>query len=206
MFEGVEEYYGISDFVDEEPVKSFMGTVTNFKDLLDNNSRGVSKFKGNEASDYLKSLCETKFNFKQMRLLPTQTGFFNKKKGGWIDMAHFMFYAGKAYQYKLDGESNPIGEADQDGYKQELSDSVVAKHSAYSYEGLPSDKFGAEFAVNYFNPNSNLTFGEQLANYLNNILQASQPNTAPNYDNTPNQVSKNHPTNTNRTTTPIFTH
>lgn len=211
---GIEVDSGVSDFVDEEPVQIYLGTVSIFKILLDFSPRGVGKFKGKEASDYLKSLGETKFNFKQMRPLPTQTGFFNTKKGryiytkkgGWIDMAHFMFYAGKAYAYKLDGESNPIGEAVQDGYKQEASDLIVAEYSAYSYEDLPSDKFGAEFAVNYFNPDSNLTFGEQLANYLNNILNAAEPNYAPNYNYIPNQDSRNAPTITNRTTTPIFTH
>lgn len=213
LINGVEVDSGISDFVDEEPVQAYLGTVSNFKNLLDNSPRGVGKFKGNEASNYLRSLGETKFNFKQMRPLPTQTGFFNTKKGryiytkkgGWIDMAHFMFYAGKAYAYKLDGDSNPIGEAVQDGYKQEASDSIVAEHSAYSYEDLHSDKFGAEFAVNYFDPSINLTFGEQLANYLNNILMAAEPNNAPNYNDIPIQDSRNAPTITNRTTTPIFT-
>ncbi|HBK70121.1 MAG TPA: hypothetical protein DDZ39_00430 [Flavobacteriaceae bacterium] len=120
-------------------------------------------------------------------------------------MVHFLFYAGKAYKYKLDGEKNPIGEAVQDGYSQELSDSVVARHSAYSYEDLPTDKFGAEFAVNYFNFNSNLSFGEQLANYLNNVLKASEPRDAPNYNNIPNSDSRKTPTKTNKTTTPIYT-
>jgi hypothetical protein len=120
--------YNVSDLIDFEPVQAYMGTILNFKNLIDNSPRRVGKFKGIEASNYLKSLGETKFNFPQFRPLPTQTGFFNNKKGryiytkkgGWIDMAHFMFYAGKAYQYKLDGKSNPIGEAVQDGFKQEL--------------------------------------------------------------------------------------
>lgn len=210
---GIEIDYDISNLVDAEPVQEYMGTISNFKELLDNSPRSVGKFKGVLAGDYLKSLGETKFNFKQMRPLPTQTGFFNSKKGryiytkkgGWIDMAHFMFYAGKAYKYKLDGESNPIGEAVQDGFKQEKSDSYVAKHSAYSYEDLPSDKFGAEFAVNHFKVNSNLTFSEQLFNYINNILEASSPKDAPNYNNTPSTDSKNAPTKTNKTTTPLFT-
>ncbi|WP_198912906.1 hypothetical protein [Tenacibaculum finnmarkense] len=205
--------YNVSNLVDAEPVKKYMGTISNFKFLLDNSPRKVGEFKGVEASDYLKSLGETKFNLSQFRPLPTQTGFFNNKigryiytkKGGWIDMAHFMFYAGKAYQYKLNGKINPIGEAVQDGFKQELSDSFVAKHSAYSYEDLPSDKFGAKFAVNHFNIQSNLTFSEQLTNYFNNVLKASTPKSAPNYNDTPSNDSKNNPTKTNKTTTPIFT-
>ena len=35
-----------------------------------------------------------------------------------------------------------------------------ARHSAYSYEDLPSDKLGAEFGANYFNPESELSLGE----------------------------------------------
>lgn len=210
---GMEADSGISDFVDQQPVKIYMGTVSDFKALLDNSPRGVGKFKGSEAGNYLKSLGETKFNFNQMRPLPTQTGFFNTKKGryiytkkgGWIDMAHFMFYAGKAYGYKINNVTNPIGEAVQDGYKQEASDVIVAKHSAYSYEDLPSDKFGAEFAVNFFDINSSLTFSEQLANYLNNILNASSPNDAPNFNDTPDLDSKDTRPITNTTTTPIYT-
>lgn len=210
---GIEVDSGVSYFVDEQPVKIYMGTVSDFKSLLDNSPRGVGKFKGSEAGNYLKSLGETKFNFKQMRPLPTQTGFFNTKKsryiytkkGGWIDMAHFMFYAGKAYQYKINNVTNPIGEVVQDGYKQEASDGIVARHSAYSYEDLPSDKFGAEFAVNFFDINSSSTFSEQLANYLNNILNASSPNDAPNFNDTPDLDSKDTRPITNTTTTPIYT-
>src|SRR5690554_5084101 len=145
-----------------EPIRPFVGTSSIFRSLLDNSTRKVGAFKGQEAHNYVLSLGNTKFNWKQMRPLPTQTGFFNykkgryiyTKKGGWVDMAHFMFYAGKAYKYKQDGAKNPIGEAVQDGYKQEFSDKYAAPHSAYSYEDLPSDKYGAEFAVDYFDPES----------------------------------------------------
>lgn len=37
-------------------------------------------------------------------------------------MSHFMFYAGKAYKYKIDGEKYPAGKALKDGLLQELSD------------------------------------------------------------------------------------
>lgn len=71
-----------------------------------------------------------------------------------LDMAHFMFYAGKAYEYKMDKKAaqdmldgkpnshkiyaenfgqviamskiNPVAEAVQDGYKQEMSDRFAA--------------------------------------------------------------------------------
>ena len=71
-------------------------------------------------------------------------------------MVHFLFYAGKAYGYLKDGEKNPVGEAMQDGYKQEALD---PEHSSYSYEDLPSDRFGAVFATQYFNPSSDASLG-----------------------------------------------
>lgn len=196
----------------KEPIKSLVGTVAKFRTLLDNSPRQVGAYAGTQASNYLKSLGNTEFNWKQMRPLPTETGYFNNKEGryiytevgGWVDMAHFMFYAGKAYQYKLDGKENPIGEAVQDGYMQEVSDKYAAKHSAYSYEDLPSDKFGADFGVNHFNPNSKQTFGEQLGGYLNNVLKATDPRNAPNYDQLPTTEPQT-PTRINTTTTPVYT-
>jgi hypothetical protein len=195
-----------------EPIKPLVGTSAMFRALLDNSPRKVGSYTGTQAGNYLKSLGNTEFSWKQMRPLPTETGYFNQKegryiyteKGGWVDMAHFMFYAGKAYQYKLSGEKNPVGEAVQDGYKQEASDEYAATHSAYSYEDLPSDKFGAEFATKYFDPNSKQTFGEQLESYLNNVLKATDPKNAPNYDKLPTTEPKA-PTRTNKTTTPVYT-
>ena len=197
-----------------ESIKPIAGTVAEFKAVLDNISkRKVGRFKGKQASDYLKSLGDTHFDLKRMRPVPTQTGFFNKKKGrciytekgGWIDMVHFMFYAGRAYQYKLAGKENPIGEAVQDGYMQEFTDQIFAPHSAYSYEDLPSDKYGAEFAVNYFDPESDLTFGEQIANYLNDVLCATDPENAPNYEELPEADDRSSPpSRTNKTTDPVY--
>jgi filamentous hemagglutinin len=163
--------------------------------------------KKGEAEKALKRLGETEGMFGTT---PKTTPHFNQKegryiyteKGGWVDMVHFLFYAGKAYQYKKDGEKNPIGEAVQDGYWQEKFDSA---HSAFSYEDLPSDKFGADFAVNHFDPNSDLTFAEQVQNYLNNVLKATDPQKAPNYNNLPEGDSKKEPSRKNKTTTPVYT-
>ncbi len=201
-------------FIDQdgmEPVKEYVGTAGAFKSLLDNSPRKVGTFKGRSAHNYMISLGNTKFNWKQMRPLPTQTGYFNSKKGryiytekgGWIDMAHFMFYAGKAYQYKNDGIGNPVEEAVWDGFKQEVSDKVAAKHSAFSYEDLPSDKIGAVFGAEFFDPESDLSFGEQLVNYLNEVLGATNPENAPNYNEIPEKDSKNPPTEINSSVNPI---
>ena len=202
-------------FVDQhgkEPIKPLVGTVTTFRTLLDNSPRKVGTFTSTAAHNYMLSLGNTKFSWKQMRLLPTQTGYFNNKegryiytkKGGWVDMAHFMFYAGKAYKYKQSGVENPIGEAVQDGYRQEFTDQFLADHSAYSYEDLPSDKYGADFAVNYFDPKSDKTFGEQLQDYLNNILKATDPGNAPNYEELP-ETYPDDPSRINKTTDPVYT-
>jgi hypothetical protein len=170
---------------------------------------------------------------------PQTTPYFNlrparyiySKKGGWIDMVHFLFYAGKAYEYKEQKEwanqelkkwtfffttneyqydiakranMNPAGEALQDGYHQEAWDALFAKHSAYSYEDLPSDRFGADFGANYFDKNSKLTFGEQLENYLINILNAVEPSQAPNFDILPVGEPTETPSRQNKTANPVF--
>ena len=212
------------DDLGKEPELSYIGTAFDFVGVLNNSPRQVGRFTGQKAANYLRSLGTSEWSWSQMRPLPTQTGYFNKKKGryiyttkgGWIDMAHFMFYAGKAYDYKLQKEAaqemlqskdiaymregvialtrqanmDPVNEAVKDGYHQEFSDKFAAKHSAYSYEDLPSDKLGAYFGASYFDPNSKQTFGEQLKAYLNS-LGATIPQEAPNYKQLPKKEQKN---------------
>lgn len=99
---------------------------------------------------------------------------------------------------------SPVGEAMQDGYLQEQTDRVFARHSAYSYEDLPSDKLGAEFGANYFDPKSKLSLGEQLNNYLQG-LGATVPEKAPNYKDLPQEEPQKTPSRTNKTTIPVYT-
>ena len=200
------------DLDGQEPILPYVGTVKDFTNLLNNSPSRVGKYTNQNAHMYMMKLGNTEWS-REMRPLPTQTGFFNMKKGryiytekgGWIDMTHFLFYAGKAYKYKQQGHKNPIGEAVQDGYAQESLDEFIAHHSAYSYEDLPSDKFGAEFAVNHFDSNSELTFSEQLEKYLVNQLGATNPQKAPNYKDLPKADNQKTPSIKNRTTTPIYT-
>lgn len=222
-----------------EPIKPQAGTAAGFVSFLNNTRSKMGTLTGLMAHDAMMKLGNTEMNWKHLRPEPTTTNPFNTskdkyiytEKGGWLDMAHFMFYAGKAYEYKQEKLSaqkivnsdtfsslppetqmafqqkagmSPVGEAVQDGYTQEMSDRIVAKHSAYSYEDLPSDKLGAEFGANYFDPNSKLTLGEQLQNYLNG-LGATQPENAPNYNSLPTKDPEDNPTRTNHTTTPVFT-
>jgi hypothetical protein len=160
---------------------------------------GIGTSSGLEAHKAMLRMGEV--SIKKGKPTPANTGPFNTiqdryiytEKGGWIDMAHFMFYAGTAYRYKVSRERattlissrdfssfnhvtqasllrqsmiNPISETIQDGYVQERMDRIFANHSAYSYEDLPTDKVAAVFGASYFDPNSNLTFAEQILNYL----------------------------------------
>ena len=220
-----------------EPIKPQAGTVQGFINELSTTGTKSGLKRGNSASQALLGFGTIEFDFP--RPMPAKTGRINTYKnkyiytenGGWIDMAHFMFYAGKAYAYKLQKErskalvnektfallpieaqqailkeslQSPVGEAVQDGYFQERTDAIVAKHSAFSYEDLPSDKFGADFGANYFDPNSNLSLGEQLKNYLDK-LGATTPEEAPNYQSLPSKEPTKKPSRTNKTTTPMYT-
>jgi RHS repeat-associated protein len=219
----------------KEPILPFVGTVSGFVKFMNGISTGIGTATGSTAHTAMLRMGMTN------GLKPANTAPFNSsggnryiytEKGGWIDMTHFIFYAGRAYNYKLQKKQaqefinsngfafmstdaqayyikqagqNPVGEAVQDGYMQEFVDKFSAPYSAFSYEDLPSDKFGAEFGANYFDPNSKQTFSEQLGNYLNNVLKATSPEKAPNYNNLPDKYPVKKPTIQNKTTNPLFT-
>ena len=204
--------------------KELVGTVKDFENLLNNSIRKVGLFQGSEAHLYLLSLNETNWMLEL-----TQAGYFNNKasryiytkKGDWIDMVHFLFYASEAYNYKIQIKTNTsfvfmgytdsqivdqsINHAIKQGYIQERIDSIKSPHSAYSYEDLPSDYFGAVFGASFFNPNLTLTFGQQISSYLNNHLIATHPKTAPNYKYLPEKDVEKHSGIANKTINPLFT-
>jgi hypothetical protein len=222
-----------------EPIKPYAGTVGGFMRFMNGLSTGIGSATGITAHSAMLRMGAIDLTRKGPK--PANTAPFNEsgnnryiytEKGGWLDMSHFMFYAGRAYGYKQEKQQaqemvnsngfgfmspesqmywlkqagmNPVGEAVQDGYRQEFADKFTAPYSAYSYEDLPSDKFGADFGANYFDPNSKLTFGEQIQNYLNNVLKATNPQNAPNYNSLPNEYPKDKPTIQNKTTKPLFT-
>lgn len=203
----VKSYNSAANSLILEPTKKQAGKVEDFIKVMNESPSKVGQQKGQDAQNALLRLGETEgllgtepkntpyFNLKQGRYIYT-------KKGGWIDMIHFLFYAGTALQYKQDGRKNPIGDAVQNGYLQERFDPT---HSSYSYEDLPTDKLGADFAVNHFDPNSSLTLGEQVEKYLKDKLEATDPKDAPNYDKMPEDDSKDAPSRLNKTTTPVYT-
>ena len=79
-----------------------------------------------------------------------------------------VYYAGEAYEQKVNGEIYPVANALKWGIIQEDMDTIIAPHSAYTNEDLPSDYQGARFGAEYFNPNSPLTLGQQLHNFFTN--------------------------------------
>ena len=214
------------------PILPLVGTISTFLRTFNNTPSKMGTLSGANAAAAMSRLGNTEFSWSQGRSLPTSTAYFNNRdgryvyttNGGWIDMVHFLFYAGRAYNYKLEkanaqaeiaknpgaalrthGKSkmDPVGESLQDGYMQEASDVTFAAHSAYSYEDLPSDKFGAEFGANVFDPNSKLSFGEQLQNYMNS-LGATDPKNAPNYNELPKQDNLKSPPRKNFSTKPVY--
>ncbi|WKK80404.2 RHS repeat domain-containing protein [Marivirga arenosa] len=196
-----------------EPIKPLAGTVQGFVSFMNNLSTGLGKTRGSDANAGMLRMGKTKMTFKGPK--PANTAPFNTsggnryiytKKGGWVDMAHFMFYAGRSYGYKQNGEEHPVGKALQDGLLQELGDMINAEHSAFSYEDLPSDKFGAQFGADFFDPESDLSFAEQLQNFLVDVLGATDPENAPNYDNLPDaDDTSTPPTETNMSSDPKHT-
>lgn len=105
-------------------------------------------------------------------------------------MNHFMFYAGCGYRQlssssdNSEAKTDPMAASMAMGYSQEVLDLIFAPHSAFSYEDLPSDYYGAYFAIYVFNPDSELTLGEQLLKFLES-LGATSPQQAPNYESLP---------------------
>ncbi|WP_265131652.1 RHS repeat-associated core domain-containing protein [Chryseobacterium oranimense] len=223
-------------FIDPDgryPILPLVGTISTFLKTFSNTPSKMGMLSGSNAANAMSRLGNTEFSWSQGRSLPTATGYFNNRegryvytsKGGWVDMVHFLFYAGRAYNYKQEkieaqkeviekggavslqtlskSKMNPVGESLQDGYAQEASDVAFAAHSAYSYEDLPSDKFGAEFGANIFDPNSKLSFGEQLLNYMDK-LGATNPENAPNYNELPKQDNLKTPPRKNYSTKPVY--
>ncbi len=194
-----------------EPVKDKAGTAAGFVKEMKSKGRQSGNYIGQSAHLAMLSFGETAIDIKHMRKKPVNTGLINKyqnkyiytTESGWIDMAHFMFYAGKAYNYKCIGEEYPVGKALQTGLIQELSDLIAAPHSAFSYEDLTSDKAGATFGATVFDPNSEKPLADQLLDYLLSI-GATSPENAPNYDIIPQRESKEHPSKRNFSSHPFY--
>lgn len=128
------------------------------------------------------------------------------KRNGWIDMLHFMFYAGMALEFKSEGAlpENAEANAVQLGKGPELVDQFSDPSSAYSYEDLPSDALGALFAAYFFDPDSGKTLGEQLSSFFA-LAEATSPRDAPNYSVLPDTETNKPPMMRNHSTKGMFT-
>ena len=134
-----------------EPIKKSAGSVMGFVSFMNSIKTGIGLSTGAMAHEAMLRMGRITIGSKGIQ--PAFTGPFNASKdryiytnrGGWIDMSHFMFYAGRAYHYKMQKERaqqilmssgfvfmsineqlafskqanmNPVGEAIQDGYLQ----------------------------------------------------------------------------------------
>ncbi|WP_163622819.1 VENN motif pre-toxin domain-containing protein [Moraxella catarrhalis] len=203
--------------------KSQSGNIIAFIEFFNNTNTKMGQLVGSDAEKAMLRLNDTNF-----KLMPSVTPPFNgindryiyTTKGGWIDMVHFLFYASEAYSYKKEMMENPstsylgltqqeivsksINHAVKRGYLQEKLDSIKAPHSAYSYEDLPSDYYGAVFGANHFDPKSKISFGQQIYNYFKQELDVKSPYHAPNYNDLPDIDNKKHSGIFNRTINPMF--
>ena len=192
----------------KEPVRVYSGTIEQFIKYFNTGTKsrlGIKKgYAAISALMYLGKM-------KSFPPRPAVTPPFNHAKGryvytkkyGWVDMVHFLFYAGQAMNYKLNYTwMNPINQAVKMGYRQEFFD---PKRSRYSYEDLPSDFLGAVFATRYFNHKSKLTLGQQITKFFKERLGATIPERAPNWLLMPFFDHNGSPSWINKTINPMFT-
>lgn len=201
--------------------KNDAGDVDILLNMLNTSPSKVGLLKGEEASKKLLEFNDTEDIFELYA--PNQVAYFNTKKGryiytengGWIDMVHFLFYASEAYEEKLRLQTSGLSLEDSrnlayaksiySGWKQEnVFDAWFARHSSFSYEDLPSDRYGAEFGSKYFDKNLDSSLGEQILNFLTD-LKPTKPENAPNYHSLPYKDNGKHPGIYNRTTKPMYT-
>ena len=183
----------------KEPVKDQAGTVDGFIEEFDNlNSDSV------ELSDFVPSVTGSDTS-DNTGVTPHDNRYIYTEEWGWIDMKHFLAAAGTAFSY-IGGPwyDNPILEraaayvyATALGYALELeqyeSDKPTINRSGFSYEDLPSNAAGAKFGAHVYDPNSGVSVGQQIADWINNEAQAMEPEQAPNYNLLPATESKHNP-------------
>jgi hypothetical protein len=176
-----------SDPNGHQPVKNQTTTLSGFLIGLFGSKSKVASLKGSAAQQKLLQFggIDPKKIPKDTWLSRQKFRYVYTKKGGWLDMYHFMFYAGQALDAKIKGAKNPVGNAQFKGLYQEGV--IDPKISSFSYEDLPSDTYGADFGANGFSANSKDSLGEQITNYISK-LGPSEPTSAPNYKNMPNDI------------------
>ena len=106
-------------------------------------------------------------------------------------MKHFLAAAGTASFYVRDfpnyerqGQAEIYASAL--GYALELDQFLAGDPSGFSYEDLPSNAAGAKFGAYGYDPNSEVTLGEQIREWLNKEADPiDKPKEAPSYNQLP---------------------
>ena len=168
----------------QEPVKDEAGTVDGLiKEFNDLNSGPV------ELSDFMPGVPGLESR-GDPGVIPEANRYIYTDTWGWIDMQHFLaaagtasFYIGSSQDYSQDYEVRFNAEtyANTLGYALELGQFLTGNRSAFSYEDLPSNAAGANFGAYVYDPNSELSLGEQVGNWLN-AAGAKDPTQAPNFN------------------------
>jgi RHS repeat-associated protein len=180
----------------KEPVKDEVGTLGGLSgELTDLNSSTV------ELSDFMPGLPGLNSRGDPGNI-PVANRYIYTEKWGWIDMKHFLSAAGAASFYIGDflGLSNDdelrghaFNYANALGYGVELAQFLTGNRSAFSYEDLPSNAAGAKFGAFGYDPNSDLSLGEQVVNWLKNEGAIDDSTKAPSYDLLPATYDRENP-------------
>ena len=200
-----------------EPVQDHAGTLEQTMDILNGaqlNWRNIGGATGAQASSVLADLGDLGLGGPKHHPIGDQEGrYLYTEKGGWIDMRHFLFFAGQAWSNKqlagsLVDEDAIVDGTVTDSIIMEMLQMIGGHGSGFSYEDLPSNKYGAEFGAKHFDPNSSKTLGQQMEDFLNTLVPAN-PEDAPNWNDVPatidNLDDEGYKTPKNYSTTPKHT-
>ena len=171
----------------EEPVQDQAGTVDEFTEEFSQSA---------ELLDFVPSATGSDSS-AHTGVIPFHSRYIYTEKLGWIDMQHFLSAAAVAFSYSqgsqdFDKQTNAFFYANAMGYGVELDQFLAGDPSGFSYEDLPSNWAGASFGIDYV-PDSELTLGEQIRNWINNESPIDDPRKAPNYNLLPATYSEDNP-------------
>ena len=165
----------------KEPVKDQAGTVDGFIEEFDNlNSDSV------ELSDFVPSVTGSDTS-DNTGVTPHDNRYIYTEEWG-FDMLHFLSAAAVAFSYSqgsqdFDTQTSAFFYANAMGYAVELEQFQAEDPSWFSYEDLPSNAAGASFGAYGYDPNSELTLGEQIRDWLNKEADPiDDPRKATNFD------------------------
>ena len=169
----------------EEPVQDQAGTVAGFVDDFNKANPGPVKL-----SNFAPSVMNQEGS-KPTGVIPESNRYIYTNKYGWIDMKHFLaaagtasFYVGDFPNYERQGQAEIYANAL--GYALELDQFLAGDPSGFSYEDLPSNAAGAKFGAYGYDPNSEVTLGEQIREWLNKEADPiDKPKEAPSYNQLP---------------------